>query len=148
MSRSTYGYYLNKHGSTRAPDAAYQVSMSSAMWFQRRRFLKIFTIYGYHGHGRQRSSPLRNSLSFTEYSFLWKKLLFGSPELIVQEGLMYVCIYVCMYVCMYMCMCVFMYVCMSTFSNIFFSETTGPTEAKFHNGASLGWGNKNLLNGA
>ena len=58
---------------------------------------------------------------------------------------MYVCIYMC--VCMYMCMCVFMYVCMSTFSNIF-SETTGPTEAKIHNGASLGWGNKNLLNGA
>ena len=61
---------------------------------------------------------------------------------------MYVYMYVCMYVCMYICMCVFMYVCMSKFSNIFFSETTGPTVAKFHNGASLGWGNKNLLNGA
>ena len=69
---------------------------------------------------------------------------------------MYVCMYVCMYVyicvcvCMYVCMCVCvcMYVCMSTFSNIFSSETNGPIEAKFHNGASLGWGNKNLLNGA
>ena len=36
---------------------------------------------------------------------------------------MCVCVYVCVYVCMY--------VCMSTFSNIFFSETTGPIEAKF-----------------
>ena len=40
-----------------------------------------------------------------------------------------------------------MRVCMSTFSNIS-SETTGPIEAKFHNGASLGWDNKNLLNSA
>ena len=44
-------------------------------------------------------------------------------------------------------MYVFMYVCMSTFSNIFSSETTEPIEAKFHNGASLGWRNKSLLNG-
>ena len=29
-------------------------------------------------------------------------------------------------------MCVGVCVCMSTFSNIFSSETTGPTEAKFH----------------
>ena len=48
------------------------------------------------------------------------------------------------YICVYVCMCV----CMSTLSNIFYSETTGPIEAKFHNGASLGWGNKNLLNDA
>ena len=46
------------------------------------------------------------------------------------------------YVCMYVFMCVCMYVCVSAFSNIFSSETTGPTEAKFRNGASLGWGNK------
>ena len=57
----------------------------------------------------------------------------------------YVCMYVCVYVCMFVCV---MYVCMLTFSNIFSSETTGPIEAKFHNEASLGWGNKNLLNGA
>ena len=63
---------------------------------------------------------------------------------------MYVCIYmcVCMCVCMYVCVCVCMYVCMSTFSNIFSSETTALIEAKFRNGASLGWGNENLLNGA
>ena len=36
---------------------------------------------------------------------------------------------------------------MSTFSNIS-SKTTGPSEAKFHNEASLGMGNKNLLKGA
>ena len=57
-------------------------------------------------------------------------------------------VYICVYVCMYVCMCVCMYVCISTFLNIFSSETTGPIEAKFHNGASLGWSNKNLLNGA
>ena len=34
-----------------------------------------------------------------------------------------------MYVCMYVCM--YVYVCMSTFSNIFFSETTGPIKVKF-----------------
>ena len=44
-SRSTQGHHLNKLGSTRAADAAYQVSRSSAFWFQRRRFLKVFTIY-------------------------------------------------------------------------------------------------------
>ena len=59
---------------------------------------------------------------------------------------MYVCMYVCMCECMYVC--VYVCMCMSTFSNIFSSETTGPIEAKFHNRASLGWGNKNLLNGA
>ena len=59
----------------------------------------------------------------------------------------YICVYVCMCVCMYVCVCVCMYVCMSTFSNIS-SETTGPIEAKFHNRASLGWGNKNLYDGA
>ena len=32
--------------STRVPDAVYQVSRTSASWFRRRRFLKLFTIYG------------------------------------------------------------------------------------------------------
>ena len=50
-------------------------------------------------------------------------------------------VYICVYVCMHVCVCVSIYVCMSTFSNIS-SETTRPIEAKFHNGASLGWGNK------
>ena len=58
---------------------------------------------------------------------------------------MYIYIYMC--VCMCVCVCICMYVCMSTFSNIS-SKTTGPIEAKFHNGASLGRGYKNLLNGA
>ena len=31
-------------GSTRVPDAVYQVSKSSASWFRRKRFLKFFTI--------------------------------------------------------------------------------------------------------
>ena len=49
-SRSTQGNHLNKFGSTQIPDAAYQVSMSLAFWFQRRRFFKVFTIYGHGGH--------------------------------------------------------------------------------------------------
>ena len=50
MSRSTQGHHLNKLGSTRAPDAAHQVSRSSAIWFWRRRCFKVFTIYGHGGH--------------------------------------------------------------------------------------------------
>ena len=49
-SRSTQGHHLNKLGSTRAPNAAYQVSRSLTFWFQRRRFFKVFTIYGHGGH--------------------------------------------------------------------------------------------------
>ena len=33
---------------------------------------------------------------------------------------------------LYRYLCVFVCVCVSTFSNIFFSETTEPIEAKFH----------------
>ena len=48
--RSTHGYRLSKLGSTAVPDSIYQVSTTSADWIQRRRFLKIFTIYGHGGH--------------------------------------------------------------------------------------------------
>ena len=41
------GHYLNKCGSTRSPNAECQVSRSSAFWFRRRRFFKVFTIYGW-----------------------------------------------------------------------------------------------------
>ena len=40
---------MKEFGSTQVPDAAYQVSRSSAVQFWR-RFLKIFTIYGHGGH--------------------------------------------------------------------------------------------------
>ena len=40
-----------------------------------------------------------------------------------------------------------MYVCMSTFSNIFFSETTGPIEAKFQVKPPLDGGTKVYSNG-
>ena len=46
----THGQYLNKLGSTRAPCAAYKVSRSSAFWFRRRRFSKVFIIYGHGEH--------------------------------------------------------------------------------------------------
>ena len=49
-SWSTQGHNLNKLGSTRAPDAAYQLPLSSAFWFRRRRFLKVFTINGHGDH--------------------------------------------------------------------------------------------------
>ena len=49
-SRSIQGHHLNKLGSTRAPNAAYQVSRSSAFWFWRRRFFKVFAIYAHGGH--------------------------------------------------------------------------------------------------
>ena len=47
---STQGHYLNTLGSTRAHDAAYQVSLSSAFGFRTRRFVKVFTIYAHGGH--------------------------------------------------------------------------------------------------
>ena len=49
-SWSTLGHHLNKLGSTRVPDAEYQVPRSSAFRFQTRRFLKDFTIYGHSAH--------------------------------------------------------------------------------------------------
>ena len=45
-----------------------------------------------------------------------------------------------MWVCVYV-------VCMSTFSNIFFSETTGPIEVKFHVEPPLDRGTKVCSNG-
>ena len=44
------GSYLNNLGSTRIHTATYQVSRSSVNWFWRRRFFKVFTIYGHGGH--------------------------------------------------------------------------------------------------
>ena len=37
-SRSTQGHHLNKLNNTRVPKAAYQISMSQAFWFRRRKF--------------------------------------------------------------------------------------------------------------
>ena len=49
-SRSTQCHHLNTFNSTWVPNAVYQVSMSSASWFRRRRFLKVFIIYGPGSH--------------------------------------------------------------------------------------------------
>ena len=49
-SRSIQGYNLNNLGSTCLDNATYQVSRSSVYWFWRRRFFKVFTIYGHGGH--------------------------------------------------------------------------------------------------
>ena len=40
------GHHLSKLGSTWAPDYAYQVSRSSAFWFQKRRFLRFLPYMG------------------------------------------------------------------------------------------------------
>ena len=47
--KSIRDYDMNKLNSIRAPNAAYQVSRPSAFWFRRRRFFKVFTIYGHGG---------------------------------------------------------------------------------------------------
>ena len=43
-------YILQEFSSTRVPDAAYQLSRSSAVQFWRRRVFKVFVIYGHDGH--------------------------------------------------------------------------------------------------
>ena len=49
--RSTQDRHLNKLGSTRAPDATYQDSRSSAFWFRRKGFFfKVSTVYGREEH--------------------------------------------------------------------------------------------------
>ena len=48
------GPNLNNIGRTRLPNVTHQVSRQSAIWFWRRRFFKVFTIYGcgsHVGHG-------------------------------------------------------------------------------------------------
>ena len=49
---------------------------------------------------------------------------------------------------MYVCVCVCMIVCVSTFSNMFFSETTEPIKAKFHMEPPLDSGTKFYSNGS
>ena len=49
-SGSTQGHNLDNLGSTCIDNATYQVSRSSVNWFWRRRFFKVFTIYGHGGH--------------------------------------------------------------------------------------------------
>ena len=49
-SRSLQGHHLNKLWWAGVPDATYQVLWKSVHWFQRRRFLKDFTMYGHGGH--------------------------------------------------------------------------------------------------
>ena len=41
---------LNKFGSNRVPDVVHQISRSSVSWFRRKRFLKVFIIYGTGSH--------------------------------------------------------------------------------------------------
>ena len=47
-SRSTQGNNFNNLGSTH--NATYQILRISVYWFWKRRFFKVFTIYGHDGH--------------------------------------------------------------------------------------------------
>ena len=49
-SRSTQDHHLYRLGRPPIPDATFQVPRSLAFRFWRRRFLKVFTIYGHGGH--------------------------------------------------------------------------------------------------
>ena len=47
---STQSHHFSKFDDIQVPDAAYQVSSALAHLYWRRRFLKVFTIYGHGGH--------------------------------------------------------------------------------------------------
>ena len=49
-SRSTQGNNLNILGSACIDNATHKVSRSLVYWFWRRRFFKVFTIYGHCSH--------------------------------------------------------------------------------------------------
>ena len=67
-SWSTQDHYLNKLGSTHPPNAAYQVSRSSAFVVPEKKILKVFTIYG---HGRHLSHVTRT---------IWANFRFPIPH--------------------------------------------------------------------
>ena len=78
-SRSTQGHNLNTLGSTYIDNATYQVSRSSVYWFSRRRFFKVFIIYGHGGHvGRVTQLICINFHSHSPISF---HMSFGSKSL-------------------------------------------------------------------
>ena len=53
---------ISNHRATgQVPSAAYQATGPLALWFQRRRFLKVFTIYGHGGYlGHVTQMPCTN----------------------------------------------------------------------------------------
>ena len=75
-SRSTQGYYLNNLGSTHIDNATYQVSRSSVYCFWKRRFFKVFTIYGHGGHFGQVTQLI--CINFFSHSNLSFHMSFGS----------------------------------------------------------------------
>ena len=73
---STQGHNLNNFGSTPIHNVTYYVSRSSVQWFWRRRFFKVFTIYGHGGHvGHVTQLIYINFHSFSPSSF---QMNFGS----------------------------------------------------------------------
>ena len=66
-SRLTQRHYLNKLGSTRVQDAAYQDSRSSAFWFQRRRFFKVLLFMGMVAISVMWPGPFQDRLNILSY---------------------------------------------------------------------------------
>ena len=54
----SFGSIICNLGSARIDNATYQVSRSSVYWFWRRRFFKVFTIYGHGGHVGYVTQPI------------------------------------------------------------------------------------------
>ena len=61
--------FFYKFGCTRVPDHVYHVSKSSASWFRRRLFLKVFTIYG---PGRHLGHVTRNIWTYFHPNIHWR----------------------------------------------------------------------------
>ena len=59
--KSTKCHHLNKLGNAWVPNAAYQVSRSSAFQSREKDFQRVFTIYGHGGHlGHVTNIPCTN----------------------------------------------------------------------------------------
>ena len=77
-SGSTQGNHLNKHGSTAAADATYQLSRSSAFWFQRRWFLRFLPYMGIVAILVMWPGPFEQTfISPSHGGFIWNLTLIG-----------------------------------------------------------------------
>ena len=92
-SRLTQGHHLNKLWWAGVPDATYQVSWKSACRLQRRRFWRVFTLYGRGSHfGHVTSIMSTNFRSPTQWGSTQNLALIGQAVLqkkmfeIVNDG--------------------------------------------------------------
>ena len=71
---------MNNLDSTQVPNATYKVSRPSVNWFWRRRFIKVFTIYGHGGHVGHVSRSVRKFFHSLNPSRLYMKFGFNWPS--------------------------------------------------------------------